>query len=99
MKMKVFDLLRCPVVHIAADDSDYLVSMKLAELVLQTPVGHILESISEDADELYRYYLHDFVKYVHRCKHVDEKSESQEYQVVMCSLFWVVWSLNIHIFR
>ena len=55
---------------------------QLCELVSQTAIGEVLGSVGEaDCEEFYQYYLHDFVRSVHRCHHKQEKSENLEYKV------------------
>ena len=56
--------------------------LQLHELVSQTAIGEVLESVDEtNCEEFYQYYLHDFVKSVHRCHHKQQKSENLEYKV------------------
>ena len=48
----------------------------------QTAIGEVLRSVDEaDCEEFYQYYLHDFVRSVHRCHHKQEKSKNLEYKV------------------
>ena len=48
----------------------------------QTTIGEALGSVDEAyCQELYQYYLHDFVRSVHQCYHWQQKSVSLEYQV------------------
>ena len=55
---------------------------QLCELVSQTAIGEVLQSVDEaDCEQFYQYYLHDFVRSVHRCHHKQEKSENLEYKV------------------
>ena len=48
-----------------------------------TPVGEVLCGVSEhDCEDLYRNYLHDFVRIVHMCKHSKNREhEDKEYEV------------------
>ena len=48
-----------------------------------TGLGGILLSVQDggECEELYRHYLHDFVRSVHKCTHKTEKTVKQEYQV------------------
>lgn len=57
---------------------------QLCELVQDTPVGAVLESVhSEDFEEFYKFYLHDFVKSVHKCNHKRMEHNSMELRVCM----------------
>ena len=56
--------------------------LQLCELVSQTIIGEALGSVDQAyCEELYQYYLHDFVRSVHRCYHKQQKSENLEYKV------------------
>ena len=58
---------------------------QLCEFIQTTPVGTVLESVdTENYEEFYKFYLHDFVRSVHRCKHRNAEHDDMEYQV--CSL-------------
>ena len=55
---------------------------QLSEFIQATHVGAILESVNpENYEEFYEYYLHDFLKSVHKCKHRNPEHDDQEYQV------------------
>ena len=46
------------------------------------PVGAVLESVdNEHCEEFYEFYLHDFVRSIHRCKHRKLEMDNMEYQV------------------
>ena len=61
---------------------------QLCEFILATPVGAVLESVdTEHCEDFYEYYLHDFVRSVHRCKHRKTEHDNMEYQV---QLFFVI---------
>ena len=54
----------------------------LCKLVRNTPVGTVLESVeSDNCEEFYKLYLHDFVMGVHRCKHSSSDLTAMEVQV------------------
>ena len=56
--------------------------LQLCELVSQTVIGEALGSVDKAyCEELYHFYLHDFVRSVHRCYHKQQKSENLEYKV------------------
>ena len=56
--------------------------LQLCELVSQTAIGELLGSVDEDdCEEFYQYYLHDFIRSVHRCYHKQQKSKHLEYKV------------------
>ena len=68
---------------------------QLCEFILATPVGAVLESVdTEHCEELYKCYLHDFVRSVHRCKHRKTEHDNMEYQVQ----FWVLFFVLLMIF-
>ena len=52
-------------------------------MVSVTPLGDILLSIKngKECEELYRYYLHDFVFTVHKCSHRMKENIDNEYKV------------------
>ena len=55
---------------------------QLCELVSQTTIGEVLESVDEAyCEEFYQYYLHDFVRGVHRCYHKQQQLGNLEYKV------------------
>lgn len=57
----------------------------LCEAVQQTPSGEVLESIDGvESEEFYKFYLHDFVKTVHKCHHKKEDLDATEYKVQQC---------------
>ena len=59
------------------------VHRQLCELVSDTSPGEILATVSDGAqcEELYRRYLHDFVRTVHKCPHKQDEIVRHEYQV------------------
>ena len=53
----------------------------MCESLSQTFLGESLGSVpEEDCEELYKHYLYDFVRYVHKSKH-KEKSRDTEHMV------------------
>ena len=57
---------------------------QLCEFILATPVGSVLESVdNEHCEEFYEFYLHDFVRSIHRCKHRKSETVNTEYQVIL----------------
>ena len=55
---------------------------QLCEVVSQTAVGDVMGSVGEaDCEEFFQYYLHDFVRSVHRCYYKQQKSKDLEYKV------------------
>ena len=55
---------------------------QLYEFTHDTPVGAVLEAVgSENCEELYKLYLHDFVMSMHRCKHKSSDLTTMELQV------------------
>ena len=55
---------------------------QLCEFVYDTPVGAVLESVeSDNCEEFYKLYLHDFVMDVHGCKHKSSDLMAMEIQV------------------
>lgn len=57
-------------------------------LLKETPVGEALEAVSEkDCNELFQYYLHDFVRSVHRSHHSDLSLSDKEYKVIMLYMY------------
>ena len=59
---------------------DQLLHSRLCVLVQYTLVGEILLTVTEENGEnFYRYYLHDFVRRVHRC--LVHGSSEMEYEV------------------
>ena len=56
--------------------------MQLCELVSQTTIGEALVSVDKPyCEELYQYYLHDFVRSVHQCNHMQQQLKNLEYKV------------------
>ena len=54
----------------------------LCTAIENVAIGEILNSVCEDdMGELYRLYLHDFIRFVHNCNHKDQTSEDKEYAV------------------
>ena len=66
---------------------DFLGSMhhlhrQLCEAVKATAVGEVLKTVDvSDYEDMYRRYLHDFVRLVHRCSHSRKDYETKEYEV------------------
>ena len=56
---------------------------QLCKLVSDTSLGEILMSVQEDGqcEELYRRYIHDFVRSVHKCTHKQNETVKHEYKV------------------
>ena len=55
---------------------------QLCEVVSKTTVGDVLGSVGEaHCKEFFQYYLHDFVRSVHRCYYKQQKSKNLEYKV------------------
>ena len=56
---------------------------QLCGLVSVTPLGEILMSVQDDGqcEELYRRYIHDFVRSMHKCTHKTDETVQLEYQV------------------
>ena len=45
-------------------------------------VGEVLTSVRDDyGEEFYRYYLHDFVRNVHKCQNKKQEQAETEYNV------------------
>ena len=58
------------------------VHKKLCSLVSDSPLGDVLGSVQDGhCEELFRRYLHDFVRSVHMCTHKMEQSVKDEYKV------------------
>ena len=56
--------------------------MQLYKLVSQTAIGEVMMSVEKaNCEELYEYYLYDYVRRVHQCYHRQHKSENLEYKV------------------
>lgn len=64
-------------------DDKLLLHKQLCEAVEATAVGEVLRGVNEfDCEDLYRHYLHDFVRLVHRCNHTKKvEHETKEYEV------------------
>ena len=62
---------------------------KLCSLVSDSPLGDVLQSVKdekqgeEQCEELYRRYLYDFVRSVHKCTHKTEEIVKHENQVCL----------------
>ena len=55
---------------------------QLCEYIHSTPVGTVLKSVStKNSEEFYKFYLHDFVKSVHKSNHRNLEHDEMEYQV------------------
>lgn len=59
------------------------VHKQLGSLVSDSPLGDVLGSVQDglQCEELFRRYLHDFVRSVHMCTHKMEQSVKDEYKV------------------
>lgn len=56
---------------------------QLCEAMNSTAVGEVLRAVNElYCEDLYRHYLHDFVRLVHKCKH----SKKHEYETKECGV-------------
>ena len=61
---------------------------QLCAFVRDTPVGAILESVdSDNYEDFYKRYLHDFVMGMHRCKHKSSDLTAMELQVSIILLY------------
>ena len=58
---------------------------QLSLLASDSPLGDVLLSVQDggECEELYRRYLHDFVRSVHKCTHKMEKNVQLEYKVCL----------------
>lgn len=59
------------------------VHRQLCAMVSDTSLGEILMSIEDggQCEELYRRYIHDFVRSVHKCTHKKAETLKHEYKV------------------
>lgn len=56
----------------------------LRDYICDTSVGAVLGSVDiENCEEFFEFYLHDFVRSVHRCKHREPMHNDMEYQVLL----------------
>ncbi len=63
-------------------DGKYELHKQLCEAVEPTKIGAVLGEVKHwDGETFYRYYLHDFVRLVHKNQHKDKKNEIREYEV------------------
>ena len=70
---------------------------QLCLAVEPTPVGGVLSQVdSYNCEDLYRKYLHDFVRLVHKCKHKNLQDETREYEVH--SLQYMPLAYDLHTF-
>ena len=54
----------------------------LCQFLKTTSIGVILETVdSENCEAFYEFYLHDFVRSVHKCKYRNPEHDKKEYQV------------------
>ena len=61
---------------------------QLCDVVSQTAVGDVLGSVDEtNCEEFFQYYLHDFVRSVHRCYYKQQKSKNLEYKVGLRTIY------------
>ena len=89
-------IAKCIVMHttiliqcVAAGRRKQEVHNQLCLLVSDSSLGDVLLSIQDggQCEELYRRYLHDFVRSVHKCTHKMEESVKVEYQVRCTDLY------------
>lgn len=60
---------------------------QLAESLRQTSVGTIVDTFSKTNSDMFsQYYLHDFVRMVHKNKHKKKDMEELEYEVLLVPL-------------
>ena len=56
-----------------------------------TAVGEVLGSVDgTDCEDFYKRYLHDFVRLAHRCTHLNQEHEKQEYEVNLSQYDWAL---------
>ena len=56
----------------------------LCKCVHGTPVGAVLEAVeTENCEEFYKLYLHDFVMSMHGCKHKSPDLKAMEVKVYL----------------
>ena len=71
---------------------------QLAVLVIDSDLGETLQSVHEDdCEEMYRRYLHDFVRSVHRCSHKTEQLVTDEYKVCTCTYVHVALTTSMYV--
>ena len=67
--------------HYSIDVNLRAVHVQLCESLSQTRLGEILDGLpEEDCEDLFKCYLHDFVRYAYKSKH-KEKIKGIEHQV------------------
>ena len=78
-------------VHVCVGSNKQQIHRQLCELVSGTSLGEILATVIDGAqcEELYRRYLHDFVRTVHKCPHKQDDIVRYEYQVQTRALLHV----------
>lgn len=63
---------------------------QLCAILEPTSVGEILRTVVMDCEELYKRYLHDFVRLAHRCKHKNQEEEYEVRTIVMATTpYWL----------
>ena len=73
----------CIHVLVYVGSSRQQIHRQLCKLVSVTSLGEILIGVQEDGqcEELYRRYIHDFVRSVHKCTHKQNETVTHEYKV------------------
>ena len=55
---------------------------QLCEGIHQLEVGEVFKCVQEEySEQFYGYYLHDYVRSVHKCQHKKPEQEEMEYSV------------------
>ena len=54
---------------------------QLCAFIVDSSVGGVLQTVRGDCEEFYSFYLHDFVRSAHTCKHKNASLEDLEYKV------------------
>ena len=61
----------------------------ILESFIETELGQVLDEVAEeDCEQFYGFYLHDFVRYVHKSSHRDKLGD-MEYKVVTVLYMYV----------
>ena len=55
---------------------------QLCSLVTSTPIGRVITAFTQDSHDLYKCYVHDFLKSVHRCNYQSSETMDLEYEVM-----------------
>ena len=76
------------IVLLCVGSSKQQIHRQLCKLVSDTSLGEILMSVQEDGqcEELYRRYIHDFVRSVHKCTHKQNETVKHEYKVCVYTI-------------